>query len=234
MGNKPVKGVATAVDSKDAVPKAQMDTAISTAVAAVTTTSLGAVPTSRTISAGTNLSGGGDLSANRTISHATSGVTADTYTLATVTVDAQGHVTSASNGTASPFTETFKTSADQNVTSSTTFTNATDMSFSIAANTLTYFEFIIFGQGGPGAIKFAVNGPTLTSLRVAQYSGLAQTAYDTQVFQFSANEERMTVMAGLIECSAAGTVQLRFAQVVSNGTACTLRKGSRTRYATVA
>lgn len=45
-----------------------------------------------TISAGTGLTGGGDLTANRTISLATSGVTAGTYTK--VTVDTYGRVTS--------------------------------------------------------------------------------------------------------------------------------------------
>jgi len=41
---------------------------------AVTTTQIGAVPTSRTITAGTGLTGGGDLSANRTLAVAADGV----------------------------------------------------------------------------------------------------------------------------------------------------------------
>lgn len=41
-----------------------------------------------------------DLSANRTLSHADSGVTAAAYTNASVTVDAKGHVTAASSGAA--------------------------------------------------------------------------------------------------------------------------------------
>lgn len=61
----------------------------------------GYVPTSRTITAGTGLSGGGDLSANRTLAIANTGVTAATYgsasSIPVIAINAQGQATSVTN-----------------------------------------------------------------------------------------------------------------------------------------
>jgi len=61
----------------------------------------GGVPTSRTITTGTGLTGGGDLSSNRTLALATTGVAAGSYTNASVTFNAYGQATAASSGAAS-------------------------------------------------------------------------------------------------------------------------------------
>ena len=70
------------------------------------TTVAGYVPTTRTLTAGVGLSGGGDLSANRSFAIANTGVTAATYGSSTkipvVTFNAQGQATSASEVTLSP------------------------------------------------------------------------------------------------------------------------------------
>jgi hypothetical protein len=94
------------------------------------------VPTSRAINTTAPITGGGDLSADRTIAHADTAVTPAAYTYASVTVDQKGHVTAASSG-ATPAL------AARTITAGTGLTGGGDLSSdrtvamaNMAANTL--------------------------------------------------------------------------------------------------
>ena len=74
-----------------------------TGAVSLSASDVSAVPTTRNVSTGTGLSGGGDLSTDRTLSLADTTVSAASYgsatQVATFTVDAQGRLTAASNAT---------------------------------------------------------------------------------------------------------------------------------------
>jgi len=110
-------------------------------------TNLGAVGTGLTISAGTGLTGGGDLSANRTISLANTAVTAASYGSAsqvpTFTVDAQGRLTAASN--------TAISIANTAVSGLGTMSTQNASSVSISGGSITGITDLAVADGGTGA-----------------------------------------------------------------------------------
>jgi hypothetical protein len=131
-----------------------------------------------TISAGTGLTGGGNLSANRTLSLATTGVKAGTYTK--VTVDTYGRVTVGDNPTTLAgygITDAYtKTEADrkyvtiatpQTITGQKTFTKNIAMNsgigLSYSGNTVfrnTSGNTVISSYGDSGMLYFRPNGDT--------------------------------------------------------------------------
>jgi hypothetical protein len=115
--------------------------------AATALSNLGGVPTSRTITAGTGLSGGGDLSANRTITLADTSVSAASYgsgsQVATFTVDAQGRLTAASNTNISI--------ANTAVSGLGTMSTQNANNVSISGGSVTGITDLAVADGGTGA-----------------------------------------------------------------------------------
>ena len=121
-----------------------------------------------TISAGTGLTGGGNLSANRTLSLATTGVNAGTYTK--VTVDTYGRVTVGDNPTTLAgygITDAVTLTTAQTISGQKTFTKNILMNSGIG---LSYGGNIVFrntagntvisSYGNEGMIYFRPNGDT--------------------------------------------------------------------------
>ena len=121
-----------------------------------------------TISAGTGLTGGGNLSANRTLSLATTGVKAGTYTK--VTVDTYGRVTVGNNPTTLAgygITDAVTLTTNQTISGQKTFTKNILMNSGIG---LSYGGNIVFcntagntvisSYGSEGIIYFRPNGDT--------------------------------------------------------------------------
>ena len=121
-----------------------------------------------TISAGTGLTGGGNLSANRTLSLATTGVKAGTYTK--VTVDTYGRVTVGDNPTTLAgygITDAVTLTTAQTISGQKTFTKHILMNsgigLSYSGNTVfrnTSGNTVISSYGSEGMIYFRPNGDT--------------------------------------------------------------------------
>jgi hypothetical protein len=121
-----------------------------------------------TISAGTGLTGGGNLSANRTLSLATTGVNAGTYTK--VTVDTYGRVTVGDNPTTLAgygITDAVTLTTNQTISGQKTFTKNILMNSGIGLSYGGNIAFrntagntVISSYGNEGMIYFRPNGDT--------------------------------------------------------------------------
>ena len=134
-----------------------------TGVVVLTAADVGAPPTARTISAGTGLSGGGDLSANRTISLADTAVTAGAYGSAsktlTATVNAQGQLTALSASDIAI--------ANTQVSGLGTMSTQNANNVSITGGSVTGITDLAIADGGTGQSTAAAAITALTGTQVA-------------------------------------------------------------------
>lgn len=133
--------------------------------------------------------------------------------------------------------------ADQSMTSSTVLTDATDMSFSVAANTYYSFQFQIFvnvpgGSGTGGGLDISFTCPTGGTLYFGNTANVAGTTGSgtryAVVTNLSINSPLGIWITGYLSNGAnAGTLQLQFSQFSSSANTLTMRKGSWFQYRTV-
>jgi hypothetical protein len=127
------------------------------------------------ISAGVGLTGGGDITASRTIDLEDTAVTPGTYGSASVypviTVDQQGRLTSVTTQAVPVGALTAKNNTELINSSNVTLTDIPDMTLTLAANTTYKIEgFLHFSPALAGTgIAVAFNGGTVTPVNITGY-----------------------------------------------------------------
>jgi len=179
-----------------------------TGVVVLSNTDVGAPPTSLTISAGTGLTGGGSLAANRTLSIANTTVTAAPYGTAsavpTFTVNGQGQLTAASDVTIAI--------ANTQVSGLGTMSTQNANSVAITGGSITGITDLAIADGGTGA---STAGGALTNL------GAIGTITSTDG-SIVVTPSGTTVNLAVSEASPASTLLTQ----VRNTTGATLTKGT--------
>ena len=131
--------------------------------------------------------------------------------------------------------------ANQDVTSSTTLVDVSDLTLRIGKYERINFKYNIFyTTAAAGDIKYLIDTPaSLTAYRVAQngcdHAGAALasiiTAEGSAIAITASGTDGCLQLSGTIENGAtAGDIKFQFAQNTSDGTAATVREGSSVQY----
>jgi hypothetical protein len=131
--------------------------------------------------------------------------------------------------------------ANQDVTSSTTLVDVSDLTLRIGKYERINFKYNIFyTTAAAGDIKYLIDTPaSLTAYRVAQngcdHAGAALasiiTAEGSAIAITASGTDGCLQLTGTIENGAtAGDIKFQFAQNTSDGTAATVREGSSVQY----
>lgn len=200
------------------------------------------------INAGTGLSGGGDITASRTLNIANTGVTANTYGSATqvpvITINAQGQITSASTAgvVGSEWQEVINTSTLTN-NSNATLTEITGLRINVvsgrnyrieahirfrsaAAGTGIGFTYNS-SDGATGTIAGTADIPLAGDGTASIYSGAITSLGDLVLSTAvpAATTDYLAIIAAQFTCTATGTIA-PFFRSETNGTTVTVQIGS--------
>jgi hypothetical protein len=191
-------------------------------------TNLGGVPTSRTISAGTGLTGGGDLTANRTLSLNNTTVVAGNYgspsQVASFIVDAQGRLTTVVSQTITPSA----------IGAQTALTSASPLSIDKGGTGAFTSQGAIAAMGGVQSAVVRSN----SSLTLAFYGNLTGTSIAAGLADFTYVTSSLPLVPGMaisapgFQAAVVSSVDLVNKVVTMTSPATTSSSGTITAYNT--
>jgi hypothetical protein len=119
--------------------------------------------------------------------------------------------------------------ADQSITSTTTFTDITELSFPVEANAVYRFRATVIVYAGAGGFRMTVNGPA-SPVRVdfaVVGPQTSVTSYGNSLTNAASTVNALPAVQGVIHNGAnAGTVTLQFRQDSANAAPTVVKSGS--------